>query len=98
MGPESTVKAYYDALSAGDNEKLGSLFIPEFGEGIKGAELPEISITNLVVETLSETKGMAEVTAEYDVDFPAPAHAKVKVTLVRIDGKWLISSFDIQPA
>ena len=96
-GPEDTVQTHFDALSAGDSEKLASVFIPEAGESLSDVTLPEITIENLDIEKVSETEDTAEVTAEYDAeitinDKPTQAHAKVKFTLIKADGEWLISN------
>ena len=96
-GPEETVQTHFDALSAGDSEKLASVFIHEVGESLSDATLPEIIIENLDIEKISETEDTAEVTAEYDAeitinDKPTQAHAKVKFTLTKADGEWLISN------
>ena len=91
------MQTHFDALSAGDSEKLASVFIHEVGESLSDATLPEIIIENLDIEKISETEDTAEVTAEYDAeitinDKPTQAHAKVKFTLTKADGEWLISN------
>lgn len=95
--PQDTVKAYFDALSAGESEKLADLFIPEFTEGLSQASLPQIKIANLTLTKIAETKVNASVTAGYDVDFPTQTHVDVIITLVKTDGRWLISTFE-QPS
>ena len=92
--PEDTVRAYFDALSAGEAGKLADLFIPEFGEGLSQATLPKITISNLTLEVFTEAEANATVSAGYDVDFPSQAHVDVTITLVQIDGRWLISTFE----
>lgn len=94
--PEDTVRRYFDALSARDSARAARAFIPEVGEGISRAPLPEISIENLKIEKISETEDTSEVTAEYDAETtrregPTRSHAKVKFTLTKTDGEWLIT-------
>ena len=91
--PEDTVNAYFDALSAGKSEKLAGLFIPEFGEGLSQATLPRIKVTNLTLKKTAESETNATIAAGYDVDFPNQTHVDVIITLVKADGKWLISTF-----
>ena len=91
-GSEQTVHRYFAAVSNGDSERMAETFVAEVAEGIKLAVLPRISIENLVIKTVSETEDTAEVTAEYDTDFPVPTHIKVRFILVKIDGDWLISA------
>ena len=95
-GPEDTVRRYFDALSARDSARAARVFIPEVSEGISRAALPEISIENLKIEKTSETEDKSEVTAEYDAEIaigeePTQTHAKVKFTLTKTGGEWLIS-------
>ena len=92
--PEATVKAYFDALSAGNSKVLAGLFIPEFGEGLSQATLPEIKVSNLTLRKITETEAKASVAAGYDVNFPTQAHVDVIITLVKTDGRWLISTFE----
>ena len=92
--PEDTVNAYFDALSAGEPEKLADLFIPEFGEGLSQATLPEITVSNLTLKKVIETEVNAAVAAGYDVNFPTQARVDVIITLVKTDGRWLISTFE----
>ena len=94
--PEDTVRRYFDALSARDSARAARVFIPETSERIRRAPLPEISIENLKIEKISETEDTSEVTAEYDAEItigegPARTHYKVKFTMIKTDGEWLIS-------
>ena len=92
--PEATVNAYFDALTAGEPEKLADLFIPKFGEGLSQATLPQIKVTNLTLKNITEAETNATIAAGYDVDFPNQAHVDVIITLVKSGGKWLISTFE----
>ena len=100
-GPEDTVQRYFDAISDRNSARLARLFIPETGEGMSQAMLPEISIENLKIEKISETEDTSEVTAEYDAEIaigenPTQTHAKVKFTLTKTDGEWLISNAEAE--
>ena len=90
--PENTVRAFIDAMAAGDSEKMARLSIPENAEGIRQVELPKLTITNLTVQKLSEAEDTAQVAAGYDVEVSdIKGHADVIVTLVKTNGQWLIS-------
>ena len=70
--------------------------VPELRESLAGVELPESSISNMTIEKISETKDTAEVTAEYDLQLTfegklQEAHLKVKFSLEKRDGVWLVS-------
>jgi hypothetical protein len=91
-GPEEQVRTYLDALSDGDSVRMAGVFTHEVRDAMSLVILPEVSIDNLDVEKVSETGDTAEVIAEYDADFPGPGHTRVKFTLTRIDGEWLISN------
>jgi hypothetical protein len=71
---------------------MAGVFTHEVRDAMSLVILPEVSIDNLDVEKVSETGDTAEVIAEYDADFPGPGHTRVKFTLTRIDGEWLISN------
>ena len=71
---------------------MAETFVPEAAERIKSAVLPEVLIDNLVLVVMLVTEDTAEITAEYDTDFPVPTHNKVRFILVKIDGDWLISA------
>ncbi|MCE2462843.1 MAG: nuclear transport factor 2 family protein [Dehalococcoidia bacterium] len=97
VGPEDTVRRYFDALSARDSARAARVFIPEVSEGISRAALPEISIENLKIEKISETEDTSEVTAEYDAEItrgegPTRTHDKVTFIMTKTDGEWLISA------
>ena len=100
-GPEDTVQRYFDAVSARDSARLAKAFIPEVGEGMRQATLPGISIENLKIEKISETEDTSEVIAEYDAEIaigerPTQTHAKVRFTLTKTDGEWLISNAEAE--
>ena len=90
-GPGGTVRNYFDALSSGDSKMLATLFIPEINEGLADAALPQITITNLVVDVESESADGAQVVAEYDVDFPEVAQVRLRLIVENRQGEWLIS-------
>ncbi len=94
--PESTVRDYYDALSAGNAARLIDLFVPEVE--IIRTRLQPITIENLVIETVSATEDAAQVVAEYDVDFPRDAHIGATITLVKRGSRWLISELTQEKA
>ena len=87
------MREYFRSLDAGDPERLAATFLPELGESLRDATLPEISIDNLSIERLSKAQDTVEVAAEYDTDFPTDAHIEVRIVLVKRDGEWLISEF-----
>ena len=91
-GPQETVQTYFDALAEGNSQLLATAFVPEAGEGLAEADLPPITITNLVLLTESETSDNARVVAKYDIDFPVEAHAEVRFTLEKRGDTWLISN------
>ncbi len=95
--PEATVRQYFRSLEAGDSERLAATFLPELGESLRDATLPEISFENLSIERISKAQDTVEVAAEFDTDFPTDAHLKVRIVLVKRDGEWLISSFEAAP-
>ncbi len=97
-GPEATVREYFRSLEASDPERLAATFLPEFGEGIEDAALPDIDIKNLTIEIISEAPDTAEVAVGYDVDFPSEVHVDVRIVLKQREGQWLISSFAPVPA
>ena len=87
------MREYFRSLDAGDPERLAATFLPELGESLRDATLPEISIDNLSIDRLSKAQDTVEVAAEYDTDSPTDAHIEVRIVLVKRDGEWLISEF-----
>ena len=80
---------------------MASAFTPEVREGMSQAILPEISISNLKIEKISETEDTSEVTASYDAEIVIgensiqdQSHDKVKFTLTKTDDEWLISNVE----
>ena len=96
--PESTVRDYYDALSAGNAVRLPDLFVPEVADSMLRTRLQPIGVENLVIETVSATESSGLLTAEYDVDFPQNTRIKAIITLVKHDQRWLISELTQEKA
>ena len=96
--PESTVRDYYDALSAGNAVRLPDLFVPEVAESMLRTRLQPIAVENLVIETVSSTEGAALLTGEYDTDFPENARVKATISLVKSGEHWLIAELTQEKA
>lgn len=96
--PESTVRDYYDALSAGNAVRLPDLFVPEVADSMLRTRLQPIGVENLIIRTVSATESAALLTAEYDVDFPENTRIRASITLVKHENRWLISELTQEKA
>ena len=96
--PESTVREYYDALSAGNAVRLPDLFVPEVAESMLRTRLQPIAVENLEIDTVSTASDSALVIAEYDVDFPENTRIKATITLAMRGDRWLISELTQEKA
>jgi len=98
-GPEKTVHAWFDTYAAKDAEKFVSLFVPEQREQMAEITMPDVSFSNLKIETISQTEETAEITAAYDIELTIngkteQSHTKLKFGLEKRDSEWLISKVE----
>ena len=96
--PEATVRAYYDALSRGNADRLPDLFVPEVADSMLRTRLQPIAVENLIIRAVSTTDDSALLNAEYDVDFPEIARIKATISLLKRDQRWLISELTQEKA
>ena len=104
--PEDTVQDALKAMEAMDAEEMATYFTEELREDVEfGMELAfvfidEIKISNLKTKVLSQTEDEATVEADFDVettvfDETEEEHVTEPFNLVKEDGKWLISEFEM---
>ncbi|MGB2855724.1 MAG: hypothetical protein WBC61_03635 [Dehalococcoidia bacterium] len=105
-GPEDTVRGALEAMEAMDAEKMVTYFTEEMSEDVEfGMEvvfalIDEIKISNVETKVLSQTEDEATVEVEFDLettvfDETEEEHLTETYDLVKEDGKWLISEFEM---
>ena len=105
-GPEDTVRGALRAMEAMDAEKMVTYFTEEMSEDVEfGMEvvfalIDEIKISNVETKVLSQTEDEATVEVEFDLettvfDETEEEHVTEPFNLVKEDGKWLISEFEM---
>jgi hypothetical protein len=105
-GPEDTVRGALEAMEAMDAEKMVTYFTEEMSEDVEfGMEvvfalIDEIKISNVETKVLSQTEDEATVEVEFDLEttvFDETEEERVTepFNLVKEDGKWLISEFEM---
>ena len=93
-------------MDAMDAEEMATYFTEELREDIEfGMELAfalidEIKISNMKTKVLSQTEDEATVEVEFDLettvfDEPEEEHVAESFDLVKEDGEWLISEFEM---
>ena len=105
-GPEDTVRGALEAMEAMDAEEMATYFTEEMSEDVEfGMEvvfalIDEIKISNVETKVLSQTEDEATVEVEFDLettvfDETEEEHVTEPFNLVKEDGKWLISEFEM---
>jgi uncharacterized protein YprB with RNaseH-like and TPR domain len=105
-GPEDTVRGALRAMEAMDAEEMGTYFTEELREEVEFSMelafvfIDEIKISNVKTKVLSQTEDEATVEADFDIettgfDETEEEHVTESFNLVKEDGKWLISEFDM---
>jgi hypothetical protein len=100
------VRGALGAMEAMDAEEMATYFTEELREEVEfGMEvffvfIDEIKISNVKTKVLSQTENEATVEVEFDLettgfDETEEEHITEPYNLVKEDGKWLISEFEM---
>jgi hypothetical protein len=97
-GPEATVRAYIDAVNAGDKDKFVSLWLPDERESASSKydfyvtfkrKFP--TVKSIVAQDFQGNPDLKDVTVEVVEDSPAGKHDKtLKFGLQQQEGQWYI--------
>lgn len=93
-GPEDVVTIWFETFEKRDRADMRALFDPasQMYESAKLFQFPEISMSNVVIETTSLNGDMAEVFTEFDTQTEERlSHSSTIFTLSKLDdGTWRI--------
>lgn len=96
-GPEDVVTIWFETFEKRDRGGMRALFDPasQMYESAKFFQFPEISMSNVVLETTSSTDDRVEIFTEFDAKSSRDimTHSSTVFTLSKVgDGTWRITS------